>query len=633
MKKLLLSFVALFTCIALSAATFNWADVFGSETKNISTWTSGDFTFTAAQGTGATPPAYNKAGDLRLYAANTLTISAKTAMTKIVFTLASNDARYTSISASTGSVSAQAAGDTEVTWTGSATEVTFTVKDGATAFGTETGKPGQFRFSAMDITGGGDAGTVVTPEPEAVDNIGAWLAKADAANNVTVKGTATAVYQNGTSLFIKDNTGWVLVYGAIDQTYNNGDVIPGGFGGTFYDYNGLPEMNKPTGFAAGTPGTPVEPEEIIADDLNATPLSAYVKLTGVTIGEVGENNNYPATDGSADFTIHNSFKNVSVPAGEDMTVYGFVSIYKGAYQITPILVENASGRQTVATPYFTPAAGEIYEGTEVTIACSTPDAKIYYTLDGTEPTTASTLYTAGIPVNAAVTIKAFAVADGMDDSAVAVAEYTVKQPLDLGDAVVFMAPDCKDVKNGIKLINKDGSTTASANNDEAVSLTGETFNGANVDITFVQGEGIQFYTGAYGDAVRWMQGNIIEVKPANGYKVTQIFVQTAANSKGAFEATVNGTVTGIVTGEGTGVANPITWTGDAEGTLVLTSLKQVRFKYIAITLADSGSVDAIAADDANAPVEYYNLQGVRVANPANGLYIRVAGNKATKVRL
>lgn len=35
--------------------------------------------------------------------------------------------------------------------------------------------------------------------------------------------------------------------------------------------------------------------------------------------------------------------------------------------------------------------------------------------------------------------------------------------------------------------------------------------------------------------------------------------------------------------------------------------------------------------DENAPVEYYNLQGVRVANPENGLYIRRQGDKATKV--
>lgn len=37
--------------------------------------------------------------------------------------------------------------------------------------------------------------------------------------------------------------------------------------------------------------------------------------------------------------------------------------------------------------------------------------------------------------------------------------------------------------------------------------------------------------------------------------------------------------------------------------------------------------------DANAPVEYYNLQGVKVANPSNGLFIKKQGNKAVKVIL
>ena len=32
-----------------------------------------------------------------------------------------------------------------------------------------------------------------------------------------------------------------------------------------------------------------------------------------------------------------------------------------------------------------------------------------------------------------------------------------------------------------------------------------------------------------------------------------------------------------------------------------------------------------------AAVEYYNLQGIRVANPENGIYIRRQGNKVTKV--
>jgi len=48
---------------------------------------------------------------------------------------------------------------------------------------------------------------------------------------------------------------------------------------------------------------------------------------------------------------------------------------------------------------------------------------------------------------------------------------------------------------------------------------------------------------------------------------------------------------------------------------------------------NSAGVDDVIVDEAseNAPVEYYNLQGVRVENPANGLYIKKQGNKVTKV--
>ena len=41
-------------------------------------------------------------------------------------------------------------------------------------------------------------------------------------------------------------------------------------------------------------------------------------------------------------------------------------------------------------------------------------------------------------------------------------------------------------------------------------------------------------------------------------------------------------------------------------------------------------VESIEADN-NAPVEYYNLQGINVANPSNGIFIKVQGNKATKI--
>lgn len=46
---------------------------------------------------------------------------------------------------------------------------------------------------------------------------------------------------------------------------------------------------------------------------------------------------------------------------------------------------------------------------------------------------------------------------------------------------------------------------------------------------------------------------------------------------------------------------------------------------------ESTAIEDIDIDSVNAPVEYFNLQGVRVANPENGLFIRRQGNKVTKV--
>lgn len=47
----------------------------------------------------------------------------------------------------------------------------------------------------------------------------------------------------------------------------------------------------------------------------------------------------------------------------------------------------------------------------------------------------------------------------------------------------------------------------------------------------------------------------------------------------------------------------------------------------------TAGVEGAIADDVNAPVKYYNLQGVEIANPENGLFIKKQGAKATKVVL
>lgn len=62
------------------------------------------------------------------------------------------------------------------------------------------------------------------------------------------------------------------------------------------------------------------------------------------------------------------------------------------------------------------------------------------------------------------------------------------------------------------------------------------------------------------------------------------------------------------------------------------SSKALRFYLDNIKLyqAESGAVSDIVVDE-NAPVEYFNLLGVRVENPENGIYIRRQAGKVSKV--
>ncbi|MDE6574187.1 MAG: OB-fold nucleic acid binding domain-containing protein, partial [Muribaculaceae bacterium] len=114
------------------------------------TVTAGGYTFTFAKNGGATNP-QDYTADMRLYAKNSLQIQGGR-MTKIVFTLGSVKTRYTSFTPSTGAIEpAQAEGDTTITWVGDATDVTFTVGDTA-LYGAEAGKPGQIRFTKIEIT-------------------------------------------------------------------------------------------------------------------------------------------------------------------------------------------------------------------------------------------------------------------------------------------------------------------------------------------------------------------------------------------------------------------------------------------------------------------------------------------------
>ena len=114
-------------------------------------------------------------------------------------------------------------------------------------------------------------------------------------------------------------------------------------------------------------------------------------------------------------------------------------------EFTLYRLEGGSSEATVAAPQASPQAGAVVSGTEITLTCTTSGASIYYTLDGTDPTTNSTLYNDNNKptITANCTLKAVAIKDGVS-SAVQTVEYTIKAeseaPIAGGDKVVIYNP-------------------------------------------------------------------------------------------------------------------------------------------------------------------------------------------------
>ena len=91
---------------------------------------------------------------------------------------------------------------------------------------------------------------------------------------------------------------------------------------------------------------------------------------------------------------------------------------------TPTPTSTSAPTPIAPTPTFNPAAGAIAFGTTVTITSAGADA-IYYTTNGSTPTTSSTRQsTTPLVINAAVIVKALAIRGGYANSAIGSATYT-----------------------------------------------------------------------------------------------------------------------------------------------------------------------------------------------------------------
>lgn len=128
----------------------------------------------------------------------------------------------------------------------------------------------------------------------------------------------------------------------------------------------------------------------------------------------------------------------------DISGYAFALTLSGVEESTEIKFESGSARRfvvwgatyetgegggglEVATPVISGEAS-FEESTTVTITCATDDAAIYYTLDGTTPTDASTPYDEPFEIEETTTVKAIAILDEVSSS-VASKTFTKVEPL------------------------------------------------------------------------------------------------------------------------------------------------------------------------------------------------------------
>lgn len=652
---------------------------------------------------GTTAPVYNEStAALRLYAKNTLTISGKE-IEKIVFTLA-DDAkyRYTTFTPSVGAMATQAKGDTQMTWTGDASSITFTVGEKATLGEDGADKAGQIRISKIEIfvKGGGD--TPTPPQPgEGYSSLAEWMQAKPAADEA-INAALTVLYQNGKDLFVKQADTYGFVYGDVAQEYTNGQVIAAGATGHYEEYNGMPEIIPVAStFAEGINGAPEAPQLITGDKVTDANLLHYVRLESAKVEATETDRQFTVTADGATFTLWNRWSKTvtNVAAADDADIYGFIGKTKIGDNIEVVLFptrfEDNGG--TPVNPGDNTATFDFTQPGSLSPAQSMPGAGADNAIDvngvtftsgvitlvndkGTNNTSPRLykskeesevelrVYNGGSTTisstnGASITRIEFVTAypanydnSKADSGSLADAVWT-------GDATSVTFSWAKDsqgkyspsMQKVIVTYGEGGEPgpvqpteeTATYNfqdpttlsdpfeapaSGEGIELDGRTFTAGKTSITLSRGtndkNAPRVFTSSknvtdlrfYGDNTATIAGTGVTLKRI------EFVCQYTSNFENSTAST--GTLTdNIWTGEAASVdfhflkSNP-----NSSGTTFNPSCTSIKVTYV----TSSGIEEVVTID--TTPVEYYNLQGVRLEEPAPGqIVIRRQGNKVEKI--
>ncbi|HTS70142.1 MAG TPA: choice-of-anchor tandem repeat GloVer-containing protein [Terriglobia bacterium] len=268
---------------------------------------------------------------------------------------------------------------------------------------------------------------------DSTDNLG-WLNDLWEFNPATrqwawMSGSNTLVLESGNVYSISGVYGALGVPAAANvpggRRWPNGWVDGNGylwlFGGDGFDATGKEgSLNDLWEYQPGTPPPPA------ATPTFSVPPGTYASPQTVTISDATSGAAiYYTTNGTAPTASSTLYTGpITVSVSETIEAVAIASSYSISTVATAAYTINISTPSPAATPTFSVPPGVYTSPQNVAISDTTPGATIYYTTNGTSPTTSSTQYTVPITVSSTETIEAIAVASGYANSAVATTTYT-----------------------------------------------------------------------------------------------------------------------------------------------------------------------------------------------------------------
>lgn len=592
MKKTLLflfAFVlAAVNMVAQNEVVIKWAgaDAWTAGEANTLQYVQDPFTVTLAKAEGATAPAVNtKDNDARVYAKGTVNVVTKGEnMTQIVFGLSAQGVkRLTKITASVGEVVESADAKT-VTWTGAAKDVTFTVGEKADLGSDGAAKAGQLCFDNITVVAGG----TVTPSPEP---------NPDPQPQPNEKATIfSELFNVGQGDFTIDN-----------KVMNEPLTY-------VWSFDEKRSLIKASAFVGG--------QKLAAESWLVSPVIdlTQAKETELSFNEAGNFfgglDNFKAActlkvkeeggewtdlaynvaaDGQS-WTSGIATANLAAYDGKKIQLafaYTSNTEFAGTWQIKELYVKAKTDKAPVVieAPVFTPKEGTYMDKVSVSIAAA-EGLKIYYTLDGSEPTTASTLYEAAFDLTETTIVMAIAVDAEGNASPVAKAMYTIK--------ATPVAPENGALFN----FNENKWNLPVSSSEETFPIT-EVKEG-DVTLTFTNGSTPTRLWNDFNNGLQirmYKNGGSMTVTPAADQKVVKV----------EFDATK----LDVTASEGT-LAEKV-WTGEA-ATVTFTANATSNINYIIVTLSKQSGIEGVEAGEQTEKV-IYTIDGRRVQKAEKGVYV------------